>query len=144
MLVSSSSSFLLAVLAAFLAPATGAASPLASNNNHGSGQTPTSPLGPVVRLPQGAYAGNATLPGVVFFGGVPYAEPPLGELRWRPPAKFKHLKGKGNKGEVVDARNWGPICIQQPAVNGIGQEGPSRARQTASLVSADLPRGMVL
>lgn len=78
-----------------------------------------SALGPLVSLSQGTYAGNATLPGVVFFGGLPYAQPPLGEFRWRPPAPLNDSQD----GKVVDARNWAPICIQQPAVVGIGQEG---------------------
>lgn len=69
----------------------------------------TSPWGPIVSIQQGSYAGNDSLPGVTFFGGIPYAEPPLGNLRWRPPAKLKTYHG----GKVVDARNWGPLCIQQ-------------------------------
>jgi hypothetical protein len=66
----------------------------------------TSALGPVVTLPQGSYAGNDTLPGQVFYGGIPYAQPPLGDLRWRAPLRLEDAKeGQG----VQDARNWGPI-----------------------------------
>ena len=95
----------------------------------------TSPLGPVVDLRYAAFAGNSTPPDsptnpdipavgpVTFFGGIPYAQPPLGDLRWRAPRK---LNEEENPERVVtDARNWGPPCIQQPAVVGIGSEGHS-------------------
>lgn len=113
---------LLVALTAVVASLPALASPMASSNNNGANHAPTSPLGPVVQLKQGVYAGNATLPGVVFFGGLPYAEPPLGDLRWRPPVRLGH-HAKRKQQAVADARNWGPLCIQQPAVVGIGQEG---------------------
>jgi carboxylesterase type B len=66
----------------------------------------TSTLGPVVTLPQGSYAGNDTIPGQIFFGGIAYARPPLGDLRWKAPVRVEDTKeGQG----VKDARNWGPI-----------------------------------
>lgn len=86
---------------------------------------PTSPLGPVVDLGYAAFAGNSTSPSgiinsnVTFFGGIPYAEPPLGNLRWRAP---KMLDENAVAGTVTDARNWGPPCIQTPAMVGIGSE----------------------
>ncbi|CAK5263478.1 unnamed protein product [Mycena citricolor] len=83
----------------------------------------SSPLGPVVDLGYAAYAGNTSLPGLTFFGGIPYIQPPVGNLRFAPPHNLdesynRHL----SNADVVDARNWGPICIQQPAVVGIGSE----------------------
>ncbi|KAL0065406.1 hypothetical protein AAF712_007615 [Marasmius tenuissimus] len=92
----------------------------------------TSPLGPIIDLGYAAFAGNSTPPDsptnpetlvvgpVTFFGGIPYAQPPLGDLRWRAP---KTLNEEDNPGRVVtDARNWGPPCIQRPAVVGVGNE----------------------
>lgn len=86
----------------------------------------SSPLGPVVDLGYAAYVGNATSPtgvansSVTFFGGIPYVEPPLGDLRFRAP---KQLDERYNSSRVVsDARNWGPTCVQQPAVEGVGVE----------------------
>jgi len=77
---------------------------------------------PVVDLGYAAFWGNDSLPNVHFFGGIPYAKPPVGELRFRAPQDLdEHLKISENT--VVDARNWGPLCIQQPAVVGIGSEG---------------------
>lgn len=89
----------------------------------------TSNLGPVVDLGYAAFAGNTTSPTgvangpVAFYGAVPYAQPPLGNLRWRAP---KTLNEKAKATSVTDARNWGPMCIQRPAVVGVGSEGASR------------------
>lgn len=87
----------------------------------------SSPLGPVIDLGYAAYAGNATAPtgevnsSVVFFGGLPYAQAPLGDLRFRGPQPLDE-SAKGN-GTVVDARNFAEPCVQQPAVLGVGSEG---------------------
>lgn len=87
----------------------------------------TSSLGPVVDLGYVAFAGNSTSPSgvpdsnVTFFGAIPYAEPPLGDLRWRAP-KMLDENATRQAGRIMDARNWGPPCIQRPAVVGIGSE----------------------
>lgn len=86
----------------------------------------TSNLGPVVDVGYAAFAGNSTSPAgipngpVTFFGGVPYALPPLGNLRFRAP---QPLNEQTTASSVLDARNWGPPCLQIPAVVGIGSEG---------------------
>ncbi|KLO11372.1 alpha/beta-hydrolase [Schizopora paradoxa] len=91
----------------------------------------TSPLGPVVDLGYAAYVGNSTSPtgelssSVTFFGGIPYAQPPLGDLRFRAPRELDETPvalGDEAKLSVVDARNWGAPCIQMPAVSGVGSE----------------------
>ncbi|KAJ7481659.1 carboxyesterase [Mycena latifolia] len=83
----------------------------------------TSKLGPVVNVGYAAYAGNATLPDVTFYGGIPYIQPPVGNLRFAPPKQLNELTNIFlTNDDVVDARNWGPLCIQQPAVMGIGNE----------------------
>ncbi|KAF8686255.1 Alpha beta-hydrolase [Rhizoctonia solani] len=86
-----------------------------------------SSLGPVVDLGYAAYVGNTTSPAgqpnssVTFFGGIPYVQPPLGDLRFRAP---KDLNEQYNPNRtVVDARSWGPTCVQQPATEGVGAEG---------------------
>ncbi|KAJ7599204.1 Alpha/Beta hydrolase protein [Mycena floridula] len=85
----------------------------------------SSPLGPVIDLGYAAFAGNSTSPAgipdgpVTFYGNIPFAEPPLGNLRWRAP---QMLNEKTTAEFVTDARNWGPPCIQRPAVVGIGSE----------------------
>ncbi|KAJ6618669.1 Alpha/Beta hydrolase protein [Mycena sp. CBHHK59/15] len=82
----------------------------------------TSSLGPVVNLGYAAYAGNATLPGITFYGGIPYIKPPVGNLRFAPPQRIDESTKHLTNADVVDARNWGPLCIQQPAVIGFGYE----------------------
>jgi hypothetical protein len=86
----------------------------------------TSDLGPVINVGYAAFAGNTTSPAgvsngpVAFFGGIPYAQSPLGNLRFRAPQPLnEHVSARA----VTDARNWGPACIQRPAVVGIGSEG---------------------
>ncbi|KAJ7488146.1 Alpha/Beta hydrolase protein [Mycena latifolia] len=85
----------------------------------------TSNLGPVVDLGYAAYAGNTTSPTgvangpVTFYGNIRYAQPPLGDLRFKAPAA---LNESTNTSQVLDARDWGPPCIQLPAVVGIGTE----------------------
>ncbi len=82
--------------------------------------TLTSPLGPVVNLGYAAYAGNNTSPAgdgdtsVTFFGNIPYAQPPLGDLRFRAPRQLDESLKNGGWVDVVDARTWGLPCIQQP------------------------------
>ena len=48
---------------------------------------------------------------VVAFRGIPYAAPPVGELRWRPPQPAAGWDG------VRDASESGPICIQNGGRN---------------------------
>jgi para-nitrobenzyl esterase len=46
--------------------------------------------------------------GVRAFKGIPFAQPPVGELRWRPPQPFKRWEG------VRRAEKFGPRCMQHP------------------------------
>ena len=89
----------------------------------------TSSLGPVVNLGYAAFAGNNTTPTgevdgpVTFFGGIPYAQPPVGNLRFRAPQLLdESIKNDGHV-SVTDARSWGPPCIPEPTQVGIGSEG---------------------
>ena len=49
---------------------------------------------------------NATTPDVAIFLGIPYAEPPVGDLRWEP------LKAKVKSTKVIQATEFGPSCPQ--------------------------------
>ncbi|KIP02556.1 hypothetical protein PHLGIDRAFT_44347, partial [Phlebiopsis gigantea 11061_1 CR5-6] len=84
--------------------------------------------GPVVNLGYAAFAGNTTTPTgevdgpVTFFGGIPYAQPPIGDLRFRAPQQLDESVQNGGHVPVTDARNWGPPCIPEPTQVGIGSE----------------------
>ncbi|WP_332658766.1 carboxylesterase/lipase family protein [Brevundimonas sp.] len=60
---------------------------------------------PEVTAPAGALRGRA-VGDVLAFKGVPYAAPPVGQNRWRPPLSAPRWSG------VRDAGAFGPACIQ--------------------------------
>ena len=60
---------------------------------------------PVVHVAQGALAGSAT-DGVSSFKGVPYAAPPVDNLRWKAPAPAAPWTG------VRQAQHFGSACMQ--------------------------------
>jgi para-nitrobenzyl esterase len=49
---------------------------------------------------------GVTAGGVISFKGIPYAAPPVGELRWRMPQSVKAWRG------VINADKLGPSCLQ--------------------------------
>jgi len=51
---------------------------------------------------------GAVADGVLSFKGIPYAAPPLGALRWKPPQPAAKWKG------VREATSYGPDCMQVP------------------------------
>ena len=73
---------------------------------------------PVVRAPAGALRGVAQ-DGLEVFKGVPYAAPPVGGGRWKPPVEVPAWKG------VRDAAEFGPACVQpKPRAGSIYAEPP--------------------
>jgi para-nitrobenzyl esterase len=64
--------------------------------------------GPQVRIHDGILQG-VTAANVSAFKGIPYAQPPVGTLRWRPPVPPIRWDG------VRDASKFGPACLQPPA-----------------------------
>ena len=60
-----------------------------------------------VRIDSGLVQGvPARDPTIIVFKGIPYAAPPVGNLRWRPPQAAPHWSG------VREADRFGPICPQ--------------------------------
>jgi len=51
---------------------------------------------------------GATADGVISFKGIPFAKPPLGQLRWRPPNPAPKWQG------IRNATDYGPDCMQEP------------------------------
>jgi len=67
------------------------------------------PIDPVVETADGETLQGVLLDGeVTVFKGVPYAAPPVGEGRWRPPAPLSPRKG------LQPATDFGSACVQNP------------------------------
>lgn len=60
-----------------------------------------------VVIDTGAVRGTSA-DGVVSFKGIPFAQPPVGDLRWRPPQPVKRWSGER------DAKSYGADCMQDP------------------------------
>lgn len=75
------------------------------------------PIEPLVRVGSGLLEGERLEgePTVHAFRGIPYAAPPIGELRWRPPRPVEPWEG------TRDATGFGPTCIQPPSRGGFYQ-----------------------
>ena len=76
------------------------------------GQQTSSDPAPVVRIDAGALAG-AEHDGVRTFFGIPYAAPPVGDLRWRGPTSVEPWQG------TRSAEKFGHACMQPAAVGGM-------------------------
>ncbi len=61
---------------------------------------------PLVATAQGTLRGKRLDSGILRFAGIPYARPPLGDLRFKPPLPPQSWKG------VREARDFGPVGIQ--------------------------------
>jgi len=68
---------------------------------------------PIVNIEGGVVRGVA-VPGGYVFRGLPYAAPPLGDLRWRPPEPPARWNG------VRDATEFAPACPQLPSMFSTG------------------------
>ena len=77
----------------------------------GSSSLPATESAPIVAAPSGTVRGTA-VGGIHVFKGIPYALPPTGPLRWKPPVPPASWKG------TRDATEFGFVCPQpkpQPA-----------------------------
>ncbi|WP_330294598.1 carboxylesterase/lipase family protein [Streptomyces sp. NBC_00503] len=123
----SATAFALAVLFAAALPAAAAASP-----GSGPGGGPDGSSRPVVALAQGALRGRAE-GGVQEFLGVPYAAPPVGELRLRAPAEPQRWSG------IREADRQAPACLQ---FSPFGLRDPRAVSEDCLYLDVYLPRGV--
>jgi para-nitrobenzyl esterase len=88
---------------------------------------------PVARIDSGALQGAET-DGVVRYLGIPYAKPPVGALRWRPPQPPAPWPG------MRPADRYGPICMQKldPSDNGVG---PGPVSEDCLTLNVFAPKG---
>jgi para-nitrobenzyl esterase len=103
-----------------LATALGAAAPVGA----------VEPTGPVVATDLGPIRG-VELDGAAAFRGVPFAAPPVGPLRWRPPQPATPWTG------VRDATAFGANCLQ-PAIGDAKSEPQSEDCLTLNVITPDL------
>ena len=77
----------------------------------GAGNSAAAP--DVVDLGYVKYRGNLSYPDTVAYLGVPYAEPPLGERRWRVPLALNTTRVSSEAaGQIVDLTTNPDFCIQ--------------------------------
>jgi para-nitrobenzyl esterase len=80
-----------------------------------------------VRLDSGLISGTSgKSPDVRVYKGIPYAAPPVGDLRWRPPQPAAHWDG------VRKADEFGSICMQVAFGGGRGRGGRGPAPGAAA------------
>src|SRR5215211_8896687 len=65
--------------------------------------------GPIVTVTGGQVRGATLDKGGAVFKGIPFAQPPVGDLRWREPIPVKPWAG------VREATTFGAICAQAPS-----------------------------
>ncbi|MBN8813581.1 MULTISPECIES: carboxylesterase/lipase family protein [unclassified Sphingomonas] len=73
---------------------------------------------PVVAAPSGSVRGTRE-GDIRAFKGIPYAVPPVGGMRWRPPAPMQPWQG------VRDARDFGPACVQSQSKTPVSVYSPA-------------------
>jgi para-nitrobenzyl esterase len=64
-----------------------------------------------VKTDSGLLTGETLKSGVQVFRGIPFAAPPVGNLRWREPQPVQKWDG------IREAKYWGSPCVQNPAPN---------------------------
>lgn len=73
----------------------------------------------IVQTRKGAVKGYATDDDTWQYLGIPYAQPPIGELRWQPPQPLNHWQG------VREATAWSDQAAQNPALQRYNEGGMS-------------------
>jgi para-nitrobenzyl esterase len=91
----------------------------------------------VVQVDGGAIAGGISADGAVLvFKGIPYAAPPVAELRWRPPQPVEPWRG------VRSAMSFGPRCVQVPRpINSLGYFPPEPESEDCLYLNVWAPAG---
>ncbi|MGK6320903.1 carboxylesterase/lipase family protein [Sphingomonas sp. DT-204] len=90
--------------------------------------------GPVAHAPAGVAEG-VTAGRINIFRGLPYAQPPVGPLRWKPPVGLPPWQG------VRKATSFGPACVQpRPRVQSIYANPPERMSEDCLVLNVWTPK----
>ncbi len=84
----------------------------------------------VVRVAEGLLRGDRLPDGVLVFRGVPYARPPVGTLRWRPPQPPRPWAGER------DATAFAPFCPQRDETGDYYRRAARRLGRDTAAVAA--------
>lgn len=85
-----------------------------------------------IKTESGSVSGTASPSGIHIYKGIPYAAPPIGNLRWRAPQPAAHWDG------VRKAEEFGPRCISSaPGGPGRGGRGRQGGREGAAARGRD-------
>lgn len=100
--------------------------------------------GPVAETAQGPVLGKSMDKGrITFFGGIPYAKPPVGDLRWRAPQAAEQRDG------VIDCTSVGAMAFQRlqnmdafigNLVEGLGLSKPKQKAISAAVKAMPKPQ----
>ncbi|CDO68585.1 hypothetical protein BN946_scf184996.g16 [Trametes cinnabarina] len=86
----------------------------------------------IVDLGYAKYQGNLSYPNTVAYLGIPYAEPPLGERRFRAPLPLDTARvARESRGKVVAANVYPDFCIQ--GSTGAGEAGGAGSEDCLNL-----------
>jgi para-nitrobenzyl esterase len=66
---------------------------------------------PRVKTSNGTLEGTTETSGIHTYRGIPFAQPPIDDLRWQPPQPVENWPG------VRNAKQFGPRCVQSPIFN---------------------------
>ena len=72
-----------------------------------------------VKTTNGVVEGAKSNSGIRMFRGIPFAAPPVGDLRWKAPQPVKDWTG------VRSATEFGPNCMQRPIYGNMGFRNPT-------------------
>ncbi|SMY20406.1 unnamed protein product [Zymoseptoria tritici ST99CH_1A5] len=94
---------------------------------------------PTVDLGYAKYYGNSnTTLGLKTFFGIPYAEPPIGDLRWRAPEPLSH-NSTVKSTEAINATTVGPQCVQGRSAWLPQTDSPGPASEDCLLINVWAP-----
>jgi para-nitrobenzyl esterase len=88
---------------------------------------------PLVSIRDGLLRGRPRPGGGAEFLGIPYAEPPVGPLRWKPPVPVKPWRG------VRNAVRFGAPCLQPP-LGSWNAHAAAKSRENCLYLNVIVPR----